>query len=111
MLSKVRKKYSCIGLLLLGSILETYIEEIQVIYSVIKDRRYQKGITVTAKSDLKSYPEIVTYAMISNDIQSMSESQFLSFLVIHGLTRKVIPQELMNSDYVKFENERYIVNA
>jgi len=60
---------------------------------------------------LKSYPEIVAYAMISNDIQSMSESQFLSFLVIHGLARKVIPQELMNSDYAKFENERYIVNA
>lgn len=96
---------------LLGSILETYIEEVKVVYPLIKDRRYQKGIAVTTKSTLKSYSEIVAYVMISNDIQSMSESQFLSFLVIHGLARKVIPQELMNSDYVKYENERYVVIA
>lgn len=96
---------------LLGSILETHIDEIKVVYPLIKDRRYQKGIAVTTKSALKSYPEIVAYVMISNDIQSMCESQFLSFLVIHGLTRKVIPQELMNSDYVKYENERYVVIA
>lgn len=96
---------------LLGSILETFIDEVRVVYPLIKDRRYQKGIAVTAKSKLKSYPEIVAYVMISNDIQSMSESQFLSFLVIHGLTRKVIPQELMNSEYIKYENERYVVIA
>jgi hypothetical protein len=64
---------------------------------------------VNTNSGLTSYPEVVAYVMISNNIESLSESQFLSFLLIHGLARKAIPHELTNSEYVKFEEGRYKV--
>jgi hypothetical protein len=96
---------------LLGTILENMYQDIHIIYPIIKDRRYQKGIATLKSGGLGSYAEIVAYTMISNGIESLSDSQFMSFLVIHGLANKAIPKELMNSNYIKFDNDRYIVQV
>ena len=74
----------------------------------MKNRRYQRGIIVKKELGLYSYPEIVAYKMKLTGSEMMTESQFLSFLVVHNLARKVIPNELTNSDYVKKEGEYYI---
>lgn len=94
---------------LLTTVIENFCSEIDVIYPNVRDRRYQKGIAVEQSRGFKSYDEIIAYVMESNGIKSMSESQFLSFLTIHGLTRKVIPKELMTSKHVFYENEQYMV--
>ena len=37
----------------------------------------------------------------------MSESQFLSFLVVNNLARMAIPNELTNSEYIRKDGEFY----
>ena len=41
-------------------------------------------------------------------IDNISESKFLSFLVVHNLTKKMIPNELSNSDFVKKVGDSYV---
>ena len=94
---------------LLGTILEYFCRDIKVIYPIVKDRRYQKGVATKSNNGLNSYSEVVANVMISNGITAMGESDFLSFLIIHGLAKKTIPKELMNSEFVKYEDQKYKV--
>ncbi|SEP84465.1 RNA polymerase, alpha chain C terminal domain [Lachnospiraceae bacterium RM5] len=94
-------------------VLETLVERcydnLKVIQPTMKDRRYQRGILVSKELNITTYPEIVANKMLLTGNEKMSESQFLSFLVIHNLARKAIPNELDNSDYVKKDGEYYFV--
>lgn len=90
------------------TVVKRYYSDLIVVQPSIKDRRYQRGIVVNNELGLNSYPEIVAYKMKSTGNEKMTESQFLSFLVVHNLARKVIPNELSNSDYVKKDGEYYV---
>lgn len=94
-------------------LLETYVKkyclELDVIHPVMRDRRYQKGIIVKRTSGLSSYPQIVATIMKLFGYEVMSESQFLSFLVVHNLARKTIPNELCDSDYIKLVDGNYVL--
>ncbi len=94
---------------ILGSIIDEFIDDIVIIQSLSKDRRYQKGIAVKKSSGLNTYQEIIANVLIANNIQKIGESQLLSFLISNRLTRKVIPIELRNSEYIKYENNSYEV--
>lgn len=91
------------------TIVKQYYPELLVVHPSVKDRRYQRGIIVKREMGLNTYPEIVAYKMKSIGTEKMTESQFLSFLVVHNLARKVIPNELSNSDYVRKDGDYYIV--
>ena len=39
----------------------------------------------------------------------MAEAEFLSFLVLNRLTRKVIPNELLDSEYLRKEGDRFVL--
>lgn len=95
---------------ILCTILDNMYEDIKIITPLINDRRYQKGIVTLKTSGLNSYAEVVAHVMISNNILELSESQFLSFLIIHGLSKKAIPKELSTSEYIKFENGMYKIS-
>lgn len=90
------------------TVVKKYYPDLLVVHPSMKNRRYQRGIIVKKELGLYSYPEIVAYKMKLTGSEMMTESQFLSFLVVHNLARKVIPNELTNSDYVKKEGEYYI---
>ena len=94
---------------ILGSIIDEFIDDIVIIQSLSKDRRYQKGIAVKKSSGPNTYQEIIANVLIANNIQKIGESQLLSFLISNRLTRKVIPIELRNSEYIKYENNSYEV--
>ena len=91
------------------TIIKKYFSELVVIQPSMKDRRYQRGIIVKKELGLNSYPEIVAHKMKKTGKEMMTESQFLSFLIVNNLSRKVIPNELSNSDYVKKDGEYYVV--
>lgn len=91
------------------TIIRKYLVEFDVIQPAIKDRRFQKGIIVKKELKITSYSQVVARKMIATQNEKMTESKFLSFLVVHNLTRKVIPNELVNSDYVKKEGDYYCV--
>lgn len=94
-------------------IFETVIKEcfsdIEVIHPIMKDRRYQRGIAVNKSTGLTSYSQIVAKKMLSIGCDCMTESQLLSFLVVHNLAKKAIPNELTNSDHIKKEGDYYKV--
>lgn len=94
-------------------ILETVIKEcipnMDVIHPIMKDRRYQRGIVVEKERMMNCYSQVVASKMKSIGYDAMTESQFLSFLVVHNLAKKAIPSELANSDYIRKDGELYKV--
>lgn len=102
----------CIGYkwneFLLETVVLHYLNEFQLVYPRIKDRRHQRAIVTKADSGLTSYDKVVSNSMKKKGIVSLTESQFQSFLIVHGLTRKTIPRELENSEAVKYVEGSYI---
>jgi hypothetical protein len=94
---------------IIESIVKNYMPEYEVIQPTMKDRRYQRGIIVRKDTALITYPQIVATKMKLSGYEKMTESQFLSFLVVHNLARKFIPNELANSDYVKKDGDFYSI--
>lgn len=94
---------------IIESIVKKYYTELDVIHPIIRDRRYQRGIIVEKEKQFSSYSQIVAYKMIITGCQKMTESQFLSFLIVHNLARKAIPSELNKSEFIKKERDFYIV--
>ena len=94
---------------IIETVIRKYYQELLVLQPAMKDRRYQRGIIVRKEMGLNSYPEVVAYKMKTTGNEMMTESQFLSFLVVHNLARKVIPNELSNSDYVRKDGDYYVV--
>lgn len=89
----------------LETIVKMYFADLEIIHPAMKDRRYQKGIVVKKDLGIDYYPQIVLRKMHLLGIDKMTESQFLSFLVLHNLTRKVIPNELYNSGYIRKDGD------
>ena len=92
----------------LASVIKSFCSDMVIVQPAIKDRRYQKGIAVLKEKNIDSYPQIVANMMERFGIDNISESQFLSFLVVHNLTKKMIPNELSNSDFVKKVGDSYV---
>ena len=93
---------------LLEAVIDLFYDDMLIVHPTIKDRRYQRGIVVLKEKNIDSYSHIVAHMMERFGIEAMTESQFLSFLVVHNLAKKMIPNELNNSDYVKKEGDLYI---
>lgn len=94
---------------LLETFIEKCFEDITVVQPIMKDRRYQKGILVMSDKRLTSYPQIVAHKMRQYGYQTMSESQFFSFLVVNNLARKAIPNELANNEFIRKEGDKFIL--
>ena len=92
-------------------ILETVIKkelyDYEVIQPIMKDRRYQRGIVVRKEENINSYAQIVAKRMTETGNHKMSESQFLSFLVVNNLARMAIPNELTNSESISNDGVFY----
>ena len=95
------------------TVIRRYFDDLMVIHPTMKDRRYQRGVVVKKVIGMTSYPQIVSRKMRLLGVEKMSESQFLSFLVLHNLARKVIPNELYNSEYIRKDGDFFyaIVDA
>lgn len=94
---------------LLETVIKKSFPEFEIIQPMMKDRRYQKGILVMRDDVLTSYPQVVSKKMKTSGYERMSESQFLSFLIVNNLARKVIPNELNNSEYIRKDGDFYYV--
>ena len=85
------------------TVVRMYYPEFTIVQPSRTDRRVQRGIIVNKEKNLTTYSQIVAYKMKATGNNTMTESQFLSFLILHNLAYKVIPNELENSDYVRKE--------
>lgn len=94
---------------LFETVIKECFSDIEVIHPIMKDRRYQRGIAVNKSTGLASYSQIVAKKMLSTGCDCMTENQLLSFLVVHNLAKKAIPNELTNSEHIKKEGDYYKV--
>ena len=90
---------------LLRSIIDNYLSEFKVIEPRSRDRRYEKGIIIHSNSNIKDYSDLVVWILKRNHLDSISERDMLSFLVLNGLTYKIIPKELYFSNKLIFKEE------
>ena len=91
------------------AVLKRYFSDIEVIQPTMKDRRYQRGIAVQKACGIFSYSQVVAIKMKEYGYEQMTESQFLTFLVVHNLAKKAIPNELTNSEFVRKEGDFFKV--
>lgn len=92
---------------ILETVIKKELSDYEVIQPIMKDRRYQRGIVVRKEENINSYAQIVAKRMTETGNHKMSESQFLSFLVVNNLARMAIPNELTNSEYIRKDGEFY----
>lgn len=92
---------------ILETVIKKELSDYEVIQPIMKDRRYQRGIIVRKEENINSYAQIIAKRMTETGNHKMSESQFLSFLVVNNLARMAIPNELTNSEYIRKDGEFY----
>lgn len=94
---------------LLHAIIDKMSNKLRVIETRTTDRRYERGIVVYADSEFVEYSEIVVHCLKGNGYTTISEAQMLSFLIVNGLTYKIIPKELYNANKIKYMDEKFVI--
>lgn len=94
---------------LLHAIIDKMSNKLRVIETRTTDRRYERGIVVYADSEFVEYSEIVVHCLKENGYTTISEAQMLSFLIVNGLTYKMIPKELYNANKIKYMGEKFVI--
>ncbi len=94
---------------LIESIIKKYLNEYKLIAPDYKDRRYQKSVVVRKEEKSATYSELVAKIFKNAGYYEMNEGQFASFLIVHGLARQSIPQEIKSSGFFIYENEKYVL--
>jgi hypothetical protein len=97
-----------------GFLLETLITEFDTGYRIIspqiRDRRYQRGIIVANESLVDSFEDLVVKNLLSDGISTLSETELLKYLKMHGLiSTNSIPQEMYECPDLLFKNEVFTV--
>ena len=91
----------------LHSIIRSLGINLTIIETRTTDRRHVRGIIVYRKHGFREYSEVVAYFLKEKNITTISENSMLSFLIINGLTYKIIPKELFNSDKIKYVDGKF----
>ena len=87
---------------LLHSIINNMGLNLKLIQTRSTDRRYERGIIVSISSGLDSYTDVVIHLLKRNEINKISESSLLSFLINKGVAHKVLSKDILTSN--KFES-------
>ncbi|MCR5206771.1 MAG: hypothetical protein K6E47_17210 [Lachnospiraceae bacterium] len=94
---------------LLESVIKKYLSEYKFVSPDYRDRRYQRSIIVRKEERSASYAELVAKVFKEAGYSEMNESQFSSFLIVRGLAKQVVPQEIKSSGWFVYEKEKYIL--
>lgn len=97
----------CINDFVMHSIISKYGFGWHVVSPQTKDRRYEKGILVRDDKTITAYDQLVAQLMADTGVRTLSNSQMLSFLLLHQLSFKTIPKELEVSDYFNVANNQF----
>lgn len=94
---------------LLRSIIEKLSSKLKIIETRKKNRNFERGIIVNVDSSFSEYSEVVANYLKENGYSTISKSKLLSILIETGLTYKIIPKELYNSESIKYLDEEFVV--
>ena len=91
---------------LLESLITEYNTGFRIVSPQIRDRRYLRGIIISADSSYVTFEDLVLGMLIYEGISSLSETELLKYLKIRGLINtNTIPQELYECSKMPFKNE------
>lgn len=94
---------------LLRSIIEKLSSKLKIIETRKKNRNFERGIIVNVDSSFSEYSEVVANYLKENGYSTISKSKLLSILIETGLTYKIIPKELYDSESIKYLDEEFVV--
>jgi transcriptional regulator with XRE-family HTH domain len=94
---------------LLESIIDNFDTNYKMINQQVKDRRYQRGLVVPRQSDFDSFDQLVAEVLKQDGIGSISLAGMLNQLKLRGIVTRNVPQDLFESDYMKYKNEYFIL--
>lgn len=94
---------------LLTSLIESFDIGYKIICPKNKDRRYQKSILVKQESECINLDDLVVDCLKQSGITEITENNLLSFLLINGVIRKVLPKELYDSSKMKYNDGVFTV--
>lgn len=89
---------------LLTSLVENYNLGYKIINPKNKDRRFQKSIIVRQDSGCCNLDDLVVNCLKLTGMTEVAESTLLSFLLINGVVRKVLPKELFDSPKLNYND-------
>ena len=94
---------------LIGSIIGLRDFGWHIVSPQFKDRRYQKGILVKNEISITAYDELVSTVLKEHNVESISENDLLSFLMIRSLSFRYVPKDLKTSPLFNYSEGIFIV--
>lgn len=94
---------------LIGSIIGLRDFGWHIVSPQFKDRRYQKGILVKNEFSITAYDELVSTVLKEQNVESLSENDLLSFLMIRSLSFRYVPKDLKTSPLFNYSEGMFIV--
>lgn len=94
---------------LLETVIEHYIKEYRVILPIYSSNKAERGVCVPLNSKLMTFDQIVLDVMNDNNKTTATESEMYTMLVLSGVIKNSIPNELKESKLIEFKNGMYTV--
>lgn len=82
---------------LLDTIITWFIDQYRMILPYFGTRKAERGLIVASNSELKAYDEVVASVVRANGRKSITENELYTLLVLAGVIKGVLPNELRES--------------
>lgn len=94
---------------LFETIISNYVKEYRIITPNYGINKIERGVFVSSDSGIDSFDEIVVRVMQASGIVSISESQMYTMLVLSGVIKNTLPNELRESKLFIFKDGVYMI--
>lgn len=94
---------------LLESIVACYIKEYRIITPNYGSNKTERGLYVPCNSKLSTFDEVVLNVMKKNDRKMLTESEMYTMLVLSGVIKNSVPNELKESKLISFKDGIYMI--
>lgn len=94
---------------LLEAVVSCYIRELKIITPSFGSNKTERGLYVPFDSELTTFDEVVLKVMRNSDVKSLTESEMYTMLVLSGVIKNSIPNELKESQLIEFKDGVYTI--
>ena len=94
---------------LFETIISNYVKDYRIITPNYGINKIERGVFVSSSGGISSFDEIVVRVMKASGRVSISESEMYTMLVLSGIIKNSIPNELRESKLLIFKDGVYTI--
>ena len=94
---------------LLQAIVSLYLKQYRLITPYYGAKKVERGLYVQSSSDFQTYDDIVISAIMSSGRTSVTENELYTLLVIAGIIKNTLPNELKESKRLSYKDGVFTV--